>query len=80
MILIVIFVLGFIAKLEDEGALEIIISSTEAKYEPREESTTYFSLTEGIKVKILEKTSDWCKVERLDGKTGWVKKQVLENI
>ncbi|MDP3042708.1 MAG: tetratricopeptide repeat protein [Candidatus Omnitrophota bacterium] len=56
-----------------------VVVSKEAlvKFEPREEATTYFKLNEGSKVAVLDKTENWCKIKRPDGKIGWMGKDKL---
>lgn len=56
-----------------------VVVSKEAlvKFEPREEATTYFKLSQGSKVIVLDKTENWYKVKRPDGKIGWMDKDKL---
>ncbi len=58
----------------------VIIEKTSAKFEPIDDATTYFDLTEGWKVQILKKETGWVKVKRLDRKIGWVKTEAVESI
>jgi len=60
----------------DKSAI-IISKEADVKFEPFDGATTYFKLSEGSKVEVIEKTGNWCKLKRLDGKTGWVNKSVL---
>ncbi len=53
---------------------------TECKYEPIDKSTTYFILPEGEKAVIIKTRGDWKQVRRLDGKTGWVKSELVREI
>ncbi|MDP2831288.1 MAG: tetratricopeptide repeat protein [Candidatus Omnitrophota bacterium] len=56
-----------------------VVVSKEAlvKFEPREGATTYFKLSEGSKVLVLDKTQNWYKIKRPDGKIGWLDKDKL---
>jgi tetratricopeptide (TPR) repeat protein len=58
---------------------EAIVTSyeTESRYGPFDSATAFFKLYEGMKVKVLKVKGEWEKVERPDGKAGWVKKQDL---
>jgi len=64
-----------IALLNKEGI--IISEQVDAKFEPIDKATTHFTLYEGAKVKVLESRSDWCKVKRADGKSGWVQRKAV---
>ncbi len=67
-------------KIQTESHQAIILTDTDAKFEPRAEATTYFKMSEGSRVNILSWEGDWCKVIRPDGKGGWVKKDSVEKI
>ena len=56
-----------------------VVVSKEAivKFEPLEAATTYFKLSEGSKVELLDKTENWYKIKRPDGKIGWIAKGEL---
>ena len=47
---------------------------------PDEQGTELFSLHEGIKIKVEDFSNDWAKIRLLDGKIGWLKKNVFEII
>ncbi len=51
-----------------------------AKFEPFDSATTYFTLSEGAKIKIVDATNNWYKIKRGDDKIGWVKKSEVEMI
>jgi len=57
----------------NKGAI-VISKVADARFEPTESGTTYFKLTEGGKVEILEKNENWYKIKRPDNKMGWVQK------
>jgi len=81
-ILIIIFVLFSIALFEKASVAGkeavIIAEKTDAKFEPFDTATTYFTLYEGMKVYVVSLKDSWCKIERSDKKTGWVKTSDLE--
>jgi len=58
----------------------IISEEAEARFEPIESATVHFGLSEGAKVQILESKPDWLKVQRKDGKSGWISKRSAEKI
>lgn len=72
--------LGFIAKQQSERNFAIAILTSDSKFEPRQEATTHFTLQEGEKVKILKSMGMWVKIQRLDGKAGWILKESMEEI
>jgi len=49
-------------------------------FEPQDDSTIHFTLTEGAKIRILKREGRWYKIDRLDGKRGWVPKEFIESI
>ena len=59
----------------------IILTTTVTVYsEPAENTTELFVIHEGTKVKILRPSGDWLEVRLIDGKTGWLKNNVLDTI
>jgi len=76
----VLLALIFILSLVVNNNQAVIIADAEAKFEPREEATTYFDLKQGHKVRIIKPISEWYKIERPDGKKGWLLKDKLEEI
>ena len=81
-ILIIIFVLFSIALFEKASVAGkeavIIAEKTDAKFEPFDTATTHFTLYEGMKVYVVSLKDPWCRIERSDKKTGWVKTSDLE--
>jgi len=63
-----------------ERAAVIIEKEVDSKFEPFDSATTYFRLFEGAEVFVLEEKSEWCKIERADGKIGWISRSALEKI
>ncbi len=58
----------------------VISESPEARFEPFEKATAYFTLYEGMKVYIVESKKGWRKVERFDGKAGWIRDKEVEKV
>ena len=59
----------------------VIVSENAAvRFEPLDNATTYFRLHEGMKVYILESKKGWRKVERPDGKAGWIRDREVEKV
>ncbi|MEI8176956.1 MAG: SH3 domain-containing protein [Candidatus Omnitrophota bacterium] len=56
----------------------VVTERTDARFEPIEKATTYFTLYEGQKVQVLSSQESWYKVRREDHKSGWVEKCFLE--
>jgi SH3-like domain-containing protein len=70
-------------KYYDENMLKhgiVVKKEVECKYEPIDSSTTYYTLREGGDVIILSTKSDWRQIRRSDGRTGWVKRDAVEEI
>ena len=83
-ILVMVFSLASVsfaqkAKLVGREAV-ITADSTEAKFEPFDRATTHFTLYEGATVLLIQSKGEWQKVERADGKAGWVKSEAIEPI
>jgi tetratricopeptide (TPR) repeat protein len=78
--LLAIVIFGFVAKIERERDLAIILKDSAATFEPRDEATVYFELFAGNKVRIVKNSGAWVKIERPDGKAGWIKRDLLEKI
>ncbi|MFH1752896.1 MAG: tetratricopeptide repeat protein [Candidatus Omnitrophota bacterium] len=83
-ILAVVAVIGLLELSKDMDRLGkeavMIPESAEAKFEPFERATTHFTLYEGMKVRMIQKKDGWRKIERPDGKVGWVEGASLEII
>lgn len=48
--------------------------------EPNENAKKLFTIHEGIKVNLVENSSDWLKIKIPNGNVGWIKKEVLREI
>ncbi len=58
----------------------VCVARVDARFEPSQEATIYFKIPEGTEVKILRYKDLWCKIERCDGKMGWVPAASIERI
>jgi tetratricopeptide (TPR) repeat protein len=58
----------------------VVQKNADAKYEPIDKSTTFYTLHEGNGVVILNTKEGWRRIRRFDGKTGWIKKEAAEEI
>jgi len=75
-----IFSTGIIAKIKAERGLAVVMTDSNSLFEPRTDSTVHFKLSEGMKARILKRQGNWVKIKRLDGKVGWIDREVLEKI
>ena len=64
--------LAFCARYFDLLGRAVVLTRTEARFEPSTEATVYFKVPEGAEVKILRQKAGWLKVQRSDGRSGWV--------
>jgi tetratricopeptide (TPR) repeat protein len=75
------FIVGFIglrgkiALLNKEGI--VTVEQADAKFEPMDKATTFFTLYEGMKVEVISSKDNWYKVRRQDNKSGWVENNTL---
>ena len=56
----------------------VLAGSSEAKFEPLTDATTFFALNEGEGIFIVNIRENWAKIERPDGKRGWVRIEDIE--
>lgn len=81
-VLAVLFILSAYAlnrKINYLSKFAVVVSNeADAKFEPLENATTYFKLSEGTKVEVVEKAEGWYKVRRFDNKLGWIDKSTLK--
>lgn len=75
-----IYSAGIVAKVQAERDLAVVMTDSKTLFEPRTDSTVHFKLSEGMKARILKRQGNWIKIERLDGKVGWIDGEVLEKI
>ncbi|MFH0772015.1 MAG: tetratricopeptide repeat protein [Candidatus Omnitrophota bacterium] len=55
----------------------VTVEQADAKFEPMDKATTYFTLYEGMKVEVISSTGDWYKIRRQDNKSGWMENSAL---
>ena len=58
----------------------IITTSSDARFEPLEDTAIHFRLYEGLRVSVLKVRGDWTQVRREDGKIGWIDNESYEII
>jgi Bacterial SH3 domain./Tetratricopeptide repeat. len=75
-----IFALNLSNKASGEDGAIIMQPVSNVKSAPNATGNNIFILHEGTKVKILESTGSWCKIEILDGRQGWINGNDLEKI
>lgn len=75
-----VFMIGFVMKVKFEKDAAIVIKGTLARFEPNDKATVYFELPEGQKVYYQAKEGNWIKIQRPDGKIGWVLLEGIEKI
>ncbi|KJU84591.1 SH3, type 3 domain protein [Candidatus Magnetobacterium bavaricum] len=62
--------------LDDREAI-VLRDKVDARYEPAERATVFFTLSTGMKVHVQQTKGNWYKVSRPDGKHGWVSKELI---
>jgi tetratricopeptide (TPR) repeat protein len=66
---------GKIALLNKEAI--VIAGQADAKFEPMDKATAYFTLYEGMKAELIASKDNWHKVRRQDNKSGWVENSAI---
>ncbi|MBF0554523.1 MAG: SH3 domain-containing protein [Nitrospirae bacterium] len=56
------------------GQSVVLAEKVEARYEPFDKATVFFTLYEGMKVEVIDSDGQWYKIKRPDGKAGWTPK------
>lgn len=79
-ILVLVYTAGLAIKVRWNEDCAVIVSATDAYFEPREDSTMHFKLPEGVTAKVQRSEGGWVKVRRPDGRIGWVTRESLEKI
>ncbi|MCA9399464.1 MAG: tetratricopeptide repeat protein, partial [Candidatus Omnitrophica bacterium] len=78
--LFVVFLAGLVFECQHAGNAAIVLDPADAKFEPRDDATTHFSMFEGERIKTLRQDGGWLKIQRADGKEGWVDQNYVERI
>ena len=55
----------------------VVAKQADAKFEPMDKATTYFTLYEGTNVEVIASQGNWYKVKRQDNKSGWLENSAL---
>ncbi len=58
----------------------VVLTNTEARFEPSQQATVYFKVSEGAEIKVIRQKDGWVKIQRADGRSGWVMDQDAERI
>lgn len=66
---------GKIALLDKEAI--VIAGQADARFEPMDKATAYFTLYEGMKAELITSKDNWRKVKRQDNKSGWVENNAI---
>ena len=56
----------------------IISEAAPVRFEPSGDATSHFTLHEGTVIRVKESQQEWSKIERRDGKSGWLKNDAFE--
>ncbi|RPD38473.1 tetratricopeptide repeat protein [Chitinophaga barathri] len=67
-------------KAYNSGEAIVMHNAVKVKSAPDDGSKDLFELKEGVKVKVLDGTSQFSKVQLADGKSGWVAVNELKNL
>jgi len=55
----------------------VLTDDAECRFEPQSDATVFFQLYEGEDVIVRDISGEWAKIERFDGRVGWVKLELL---
>jgi predicted membrane channel-forming protein YqfA (hemolysin III family) len=78
---VALYLLGaVIFQVVDRSGQAVCVERVEARFEPSAQATAYFKIPEGTEIKVLREKERWFKVERSDGKVGWVPIKSVERI
>ncbi|MFA5119388.1 MAG: SH3 domain-containing protein [Candidatus Omnitrophota bacterium] len=58
----------------------VIAKDAQARFEPSDNATAYFMLSQGSRIEVIDATARWFKIKRSDHKVGWVDKTAIELI
>lgn len=75
-----VFAAGLLGKVTFEKDTAVIMEDAASYFEPRSDSTVHYKLSEGMVVKVLKTEGAWSKVQRNDGKIGWIDSKDIEKI
>ncbi len=63
--------------LEQNTPQGVVLTAGDARFEPVAGASIHYHLSPGTRLRILEEKGGWLLVRRLDGKRGWVEKQLV---
>lgn len=81
LVLLILFSAVFLAKFNKtivQKEAVVTAKSADVKFEPFQDATTFFVLSEGESAVIIAEKEGWVKARCLDGKQGWLKRQAME--
>src|SRR4030042_595795 len=52
----------------------VIADEARARFEPREDATEHFTVSQGMKLEVLQCKNAWCKIRRADVQSGWIQR------
>jgi hypothetical protein len=81
--LLFVFAGTFVIRIIDnETKIEAIVltDKIDVRSAPGTAGTVVFTLHEGVKVQIKDRSGVWAKIKLADGKVGWLKEEVIEKI
>lgn len=58
----------------------IITEETEARSSPDETASVLFSVYEGFKIEVEDKSGVWCEIKLTDGKKAWIKEEHIKRL
>lgn len=61
-------------------AAVVLVDKVDVKSAPDEAGTDVFTLHEGVKVQIEDRSLSWIKIKLADGKVGWLQENAIEKI
>lgn len=81
-LILVSLLAAFFEKTYDQKERPAIVfaEAAQVKSEPRVNANDVFTLHEGTKVMVLEKTANWYKIELLDGSAGWIESREVREV
>ena len=70
------------ARTDDLQRKAVVLAKEDSpvRFEPADNGTVHFSVTQGTLIQILDVREDWWQVARCDGRRGWIERDVLEEL
>jgi len=74
-----VFSVSIVQTVQTYGREAVVVAEeVPAKFEPFDQATTHFTVYEGMKVTVEQSKGEWDKIERVDGKQGWIHHESVE--